>query len=79
MDIYAWVNVFRIIHELRTLRLTSKESQPQNPELGFFGLFSVYLKTIDHLNLDFFDFLLIAILHYQNLEISEILNFTPMY
>ena len=30
------------------------ESPPQNLELGFFDLFSEYLKTIDHLNLIFF-------------------------
>ena len=42
---YSWVEDFEADFHL--------ESQHQNPESGFFGLFSVYLKTIDHLNLNF--------------------------
>ena len=46
------MKVFGIIPEFRILRLTFK---PQNAELGrlysFPDIFSVYIKTIDHLNL----------------------------
>ena len=48
----AWVKVFRITPELRILRLTfHRKSAGDNNR--FSDLYSVCLKTIDHLNFKF--------------------------
>ena len=54
----TWVKVFRIIPEFRILRLTFHKYADS---YGFFDLISVYLKTIDHLNLKLLIF--VGILH----------------
>ena len=43
---------------------------------GFFDLISVYLKTVDHLNL-FIVILLVLRFDFQKFRILEILNFHP--
>ena len=62
----------------------STESQPHNPELGrllwLFDLISVYLKTIDHLNLKlliFIGILQVLRFDFQKFRIFKILNFHP--
>ena len=78
---------FRIIPEFRILRLTfhrkvSLKILNYAASYGVFDLISVYLKTIDHLNLKLLIF--IGILHvlrseFQKFRIMEILNFHPCY
>ena len=77
----AWVKVFRIIPESRILRLkVSLKILNWVGFYGFFDLFSVYLKTLYHLNLKLLIF--VGILHvlrfdFQKFRIWVILNFHP--
>ena len=69
--------VFRIIPELRILRLTFLNYADSN---SFFDLFSVYQKTIDHLNLKLLRFVgILQILRFdfKKFRIFEIVNFYP--
>ena len=91
----AWVTVFRIVPEFRILRLTFCGIQDFEASFlwkvslkilnladsnSFFGLFSIYLKTIDCLNLKLLIFTgILQVLRYdfQKFRILEILNFHP--
>ena len=78
----AWVKFLGLFLNSGFWGWLSTESQPQNPKLGrFLWLlwFSVYLKTIYHLNLKLMIF--VVILHvlkfdFQKFRILEILTFT---
>ena len=54
-EIFSWVKVFRIIPEFRILRLTFHFLKMLNSAdyYRFSDLFSVCLKTIDHLSLKY--------------------------
>ena len=65
------VKVFRIIFEYRILRLTLHEYRVERLKTlnyadytSFSDLFSVYLKTFDHLNVKLFTFVVIHVLNF---------------
>ena len=82
----SWVKIFRIVPEFRILRLTLWKVCLKILNLadsyGFFGLFSICLKTIDCVNLKLLIQVFIGILQvlrydFQKFRILEILNFHP--
>ena len=80
VDYNTWVKVFRIVPEFRILRLISLKLLNFADSNSFFDLFSVYLNTIDHLNLKMLIFIgILQVLRYdfQKFRILEIWNFYP--